>query len=104
MHEKHIVEKQLDDKLQSQGKRVMAVRLRFDIAPADRGIAEAAAHWCGQFHEGIVAEVDRDCVVLASASHSEATLEAAWWSALWNERTVVDQHSFRSSILERLAQ
>jgi len=82
----------------------MAVRLRIEIASEDHGIAEAAAHWCGLFHQGIEAEVDGDCVVLASASHGEATLEAAWWSALWSERTLVDQHGFRASILERLAQ
>jgi hypothetical protein len=82
----------------------MAGRLRVKIAPEDRGIAESAAHWCRQFHQGIDAEVDSDYAVLASSSHSEAALEAVWWSALCNERTVVDQQAFRSSILERLAE
>ena len=82
----------------------MAVRLRLEIAPEDRGIAGAAAHWCGQFHQGIEAEVNGDCVVLVSCLHGEAALEAAWSSALCNEGVAVKLQGFRSSILERLSQ
>lgn len=64
--------------------------------------AEAAAHWMQAFHPAIVATIDGDMVLLASDLHQSDWLEAAWASALANERVVHEAASARAATLARL--
>jgi len=64
--------------------------------------AEAAAYWVQAFHPAIAATIDGDLVLLASDLHRSDWLEAAWASALVNERIVHEAEALRAATLAQL--